>query len=697
MNARLQFFLQTLQTQVAQFQSQPQYMTRISTAEVARLAALSSMSAAPVFQILRALSLAMPSLEAAAAVMPDLEMTLNEARALLDLAENASVKTSPLLERLCAVHHFFDNTPREYPSLDISRNGNVRYGLGLDLHDGSLAQYLSTLPAICGMTCDAFYDHFFGDAHTPLRDAVEEGQSALAHFFEERFILRYDPILCRKTLHLPDDLANGFKLLALHPEARRQQLEQVSGKRFEETRRNALRIGMQSLRGFAVMFDTASVHETLNTRLLSSGNDTDKCLTLADAILSRMHGHLAAHWQNRLETIVRGNGIFEGREYHEEQFLGANAHTRSWREAVFSPDPACPPREAPPPLIVQTQDALILGDRRIEPLSPMTAEQKKRFTEAINGLPVTALSKAQAIEMPDGWMILCQNTPLLLSEPGNESACAHIFEHKAHALERWMRRLAAQIRGDILLDDVSTRALPLGSLEGQPHRRRWFRTTLARLLRDPKALPLKVIIRAAQHAVDLYDNYDAHALRLEYDDFRAIRQQPHRRLNAYNAPPLIQMQMLTTLWIDDLLEIPAEVLVPPLPRSTPTRCTQEGHEMRWQVTMGTPVYPVACGRVITCGRLPGANNAVILEHPAGLYSQYTGLATLCVTPGQAVTAETMIGRCGATLNGPSLCMTLDAPSHPVRAWSDFGHATVDPQTVLHSLWTRSPLPEMQIF
>ena len=80
MNARLQFFLQTLQTQVAQFQSQPQYMTRISTAEVARLAALSSMSAAPVFQILRALSLAMPSLEAAAAVMPDLEMTLNEAR-----------------------------------------------------------------------------------------------------------------------------------------------------------------------------------------------------------------------------------------------------------------------------------------------------------------------------------------------------------------------------------------------------------------------------------------------------------------------------------------------------------------------------------------------------------------------------------------------------------------------------------------
>ena len=697
MNARIQAFLETLQTQMAQFQNEAQNMMQISTSEVERLISLSCMTSAPMHEILRALSAAMPSLEKAASIQPELEMTLNEARALSDLAEGASPVSGTLLERLCAVHQFFDNTTSAYPSLEITRNGNVRYGLGLDLHDGSLAQYLSTLPSICGMTRDAFYDHFFGDMRSPLRDAVEEGQNALAHFFEERFILRYDPTLCRKTLQLPEDLANGFKLLALHPTARRQQLEQVSGQRFEATRREAIRIGMRSLRGFAMMFDTASVQDRLEPSVMSSGSDTDKCLTLADAILSRMHGHLAAHWQNRIETLVRGRGQFEGRDYDEAQFLGENAQTRSWREAAFSSEPVTAAPEAPTPIVVETEDAVVLGDRRIEPLSPMSPTQKRCFIEAVHGLPTSQLSKAQAVEMPDGWMILCQNIPLLLSEPQNESACSTYFGHKDHALELWIRRLAAQIRGDILLDDTTARSLPLGSLEGQPYRRRWFRTTLSRLQRDPNALPLKAIIRSAQHAVDLYDNYDAHALRLAYDDFRAIRQQPHRRLNAYNAPPLIQMQMLTALWIADFHSIPAEILVPPLSRTTNARSSVDGHTLRWQVTMGTPVYPIACGRVTTCCRLPNVDHAVIIEHPGGLYSQYTGLATLSVTPGQTVTAETMLGRCGATLNGPSLCLTLDSPDTPIQTWSDFGHCPVQPQNVLHTLWTRAPLPEMQIF
>ena len=156
MNARIQAFLQTLQTQMAQFQSHTPYMVQISTASVERLTALSCLGQAPMFQIIRVLSRTMPDLEAAAAIMPELEMTRNEARAILDLAENASAISSPLLERLCAVHQFFNNTPREYPSLEVSRSGNVRYGLGLDLHDGTLAQYLSTLPAICGMTRPLF-------------------------------------------------------------------------------------------------------------------------------------------------------------------------------------------------------------------------------------------------------------------------------------------------------------------------------------------------------------------------------------------------------------------------------------------------------------------------------------------------------------------------------------------------------------
>lgn len=697
MNARISHFLQALDTQLDAFTRLQDNLSKIVAVDITTVSELiHAQKNLAIF--LNSLQRALPALQHLAQISPDFPPLLNEANALLDWAGLNKTNSAPLLERLTALNRFFENDHTDYDAVQISRSGDITYGLGLNLHDGSLASYLAKSPVICGMDHDAFYDHFFGDPHPPLRDAVEEGQNALANFLEQRFILRFDPILSRKQLQLPDDIEGGLKRLALHPAARQMQLRQVAGKRFESTKNDAIRIGMHSLRGFAMLFDASSIRTDVDSKLLIGRSDTDKCLTLADAFLSKMHGHLASHWQNRLQTIVEGKGLFDGKLYDETSFLGPDAQIRTWQNAAFEPEITSQknPDHQPTPVILTQNNSLSLGDRVIEPLTPMTQKQKKLFLDAIQAIPQPVLSHTRAVEMPDGWSILCNNVPLFLSERANELECARLFPNQAHSLETWIKRLAAQIRGDVLINDSSDRSLPLGSLEGQPYRRRWFKTTLARLLRDPHALPFKAIVRSRDHAVDLYDSYDHHALRLEFDDFRAIRQQPLRRLNDYNALPVVQMQVLTQLWLCDLLEIPAEIPVPPLERSVQYTISKLDNETLCHVPLGTPVYPIARGRVITCGKLPQAGNAVLIEHPAHLFSRYTNLATLNVVPNQLISADVMLGRCGAGLNGPALGISLDNSDSNVQSWNDFGRHPLELSVVLHSLWTEAPALEMLI-
>ncbi len=697
MNARIATFLDTLASQMTVFNDQPDLRSRISSSEVESVIQVSCLSANDLSNVLPAIAQILPTLERLATMASDFVALVNEAHAILDWAGLSKRSAeAPLIEKLCALNSFFENATEDFTAIEIQRNGDVKYGLGLSLHDGSLASYLSQMPSQCGMSNDEFFDHFFGDRRAPIREAIEEGQTALARFFEERFILRYDPILCKKALQLPEDVESGLRLLALHPEARHQQRQRVVGRRFETTRNDAIRIGMTSLRGFALMFDAAPVKPNLDTPSLTGVSDTDKCLTLADAILSKMHGRLATHWQSRFENIVQGEGEFEGKRYDEADFLGQNADKRPWQETSFNEDAAHTPQPdtLPGELTVNANNIVVVGDRQIGPLDPMTPEQRQTFVECLKTLSQPHL--AQAIEMPEGWTILHQNMPIFLSERENERICAQLFKDSPHPLETWVRRLTAQIRGDLLLDDVSARALPLGSVEGQPLRRRWFKTALSRIARDPHALPLKAIVHASQHAVDLFDNYDDHVLRLENDDFRAIRQQPHRRLTDYVAPPVVQMQTLTALWIADFLGIDAEIPVPPVTRMNMNATMSNEDETLYRLPMGTPVYPVARGTVILCGNLPQLGNTILIQHPGQFYSRLTHLATLAVTPGQTINADTMLARSGMTLSGPALGLALDESAEPIQNWNDFGHAPLDIAKTLHTFRSRHVMPEMII-
>ncbi len=694
MNARILNFLHALELLLTSF-LKSNALNRISSADLQcvyrLLASQNDLSA-----FLAALNQAMTPLKTLSTVTPEFSGIFNEASAILDWAGVNSVSEKPLMARLCALNRFLDNEANDYASIDISRSGDLRYGLGLSLHDGSLAHFLASSPAVCGMDHDRFYDHFFGDANTPLREAVEEGQNSLADFFEQRFILRYDPILSRKQLQLPEDIEGGLKRLSLHPAAQALQLQQVTGKRFNTAKNDALRMGMTSLRGFALLYDSACIRTEVDIKPLIGRSDTDKCLTLADAFLSKMHGHLASHWQNRLETIVEGEGDIDGRHYDETVFLGPDAQNQAWQNASFEPElpEIHKPLHEPTPVILSQNNVLTLGDRIIEPLSPMTKAQQDLFITAIQSLPVNSLSHTRAVQMPDGWTILCRNTPLFLSEKFNEVACSKLFPQQERALEMWVGRLAAQVRGDILIHDVSDKSLPLGSVDGQPYRRRWFKTTLARLLRDPQTLPLKAIVRAHNHAVEIYDNFDKHAFRLEDDDFRAIRQQPLRRLNDYIDAPLVQMQVLTHLWLADLFDQPAEIPVPPIARQTQAQISVTETDTHYRVPLGTPIYPIACGRIVKCGTIPKLGNTILIEHACGLCSRYAHLATLGGVPGQLVSADTMIARSGADLDG--LVLTICKPNHKVQSWNDFGDQTLSSSEVLHKIWTNMPVPEMLI-
>ncbi len=82
----------------------------------------------------------------------------------------------------------------------------------------------------------------------------------------------------------------------------------------------------------------------------------------------------------------------------------------------------------------------------------MTKEQKAEFIEALK--TITTPSQTQAVELPEGWTLLSQNVPLFMSNRENEIACAKLFPNADHATATWINRIAAQIRGDILVDDI---------------------------------------------------------------------------------------------------------------------------------------------------------------------------------------------------------------------------------------------------
>jgi murein DD-endopeptidase MepM/ murein hydrolase activator NlpD len=82
---------------------------------------------------------------------------------------------------------------------------------------------------------------------------------------------------------------------------------------------------------------------------------------------------------------------------------------------------------------------------------------------------------------------------------------------------------------------------------------------------------------------------------------------------------------------------------------------------------GTPVLPMAPGRVRFAGWMEGYGNVVWIDHPRGVISVYAHLSEIRVTPGAPVERGETLGLTGSTgsVSGPHLHFEVWAGGRPV--------------------------------
>ena len=693
-----------------------------------------------------------------------------------------------LARRLYAMHQFLDgvSTNESFGSLQTSTNADIHYGLGVSLHDGSLLKLFTTLREKGGIDLEPLLTRTFEDEAPQLLDAIHAGQTSFEQFMQSHLILRYDSSLSRKVYDVSGVMQARFGRLAAEPAVQSAQIDLVAGDRFRTAFDHAQKTGIQSMRGFAMLFDLhrCASHEVVEETSRGLG-ESQKCLALADAVISRMQGHKAGHWQTRLQSVFQGVGNIDGRKYDETRFFGQNVACKAWDEIDFSlsderlsPEPragklyiVCPGdrlsdltqraydgagdyrqvlRQNPH---IQMPEALVPGtriyfpvdkddhingddvefctntakisedgtciyyaNRMIRSIWPLTEVQKKAFCESLNQLSATDLYHAMAVDFPEGSAIVCQQIMLILSDAHH----ARVLEEKKEATRMareaqhsgagaaygaeghiakppkqdtqtewtvmtWLRQLAAEIRGDVVIQD---RCLPLACLETQPHRQAWMATALKRVLSDEGAKPLGLVLHAKTRSVDVVDAHGVSVLRLENADFGAIRHQVGRRLGDYVAPPIVQMNTLSQLWLSDVMGLDAEIAVPPVSHANLYPVMQPDGEACFLVPMGTPVFPVMRGIVVDCGMFPGVGYGILMRHHGGLYVRYASLATVSVKRGEAVTAETMVGRSGHSYAAlePMFCVEMCLNDSSVSDWYGFEGTPVEYFDMVCHLW-----------
>ncbi len=669
--------------------------------------------------------------------------------------KKAAVGQTGLVRKLFSMHSFLDGVSgaEEFGQVRAEMGGDVRFGLGLGLKDGSLHRFFTRLveadsPQL-GMMARCFDREAGG-----LVEAIETGQTGFEQYFEHQLILRYDPIMSRKTFDLSDCFHDRFARLGAEPLARSVQVELVAGDRFEKAKKHAGASGIRSLRGFAMLFD---INEPACDEIVScvgrEPGEVQKCLSLADAVIGRMHGHLASHWQNRLESVFRGSGWVDGRLYDERRFFGDNVEEKAWNaddldapdEDVSSePEPghtyiACPgdrisslterayhgqgdyrfvlrqnphisrpdclepgtriyfpeihrrdlseTKCAPQTSVKWSQDDVIVcSNRVISAVYPLTAGQRTSFCEALNSIQETRLCYACVVELPVGAAIVCQRETLLISEEENEKRASEKYPGREKPVLSWLEELASQIRGDVILKNGAQ--LPLASLAGQKHRAQWMAASLNRYIGLEEKAALKLIIHVKSRCVDVVDDRDGVILRLEDEDFHAIRQQPLRRLSDYVAPPVVQMNALSQIWLSAALQMPCEIAVPPLSQVNQFSSIPFDSGIQFFVPMGTAVFPMMAGTVVDCGRFPGCGEGILLRHHHGLYSRYTCLAAVWVKPGERVLADTMMGRSGCSIMDmqPMLRLELKYSENEIIDWFGFEGQSLEYLNVVCNIW-----------
>ncbi len=674
-------------------------------------------------------------------------------------------------KRVMTAHLFLEGQASvlDFGAVSVEGEADIRLGVGLRLHDGSLQRYLTRLAAAPRPEGDPmlFLRHTFDSEAPALAAAVAQGHTALTDYLRAQLIVRYDPRQRRRIFSLPEPWLMRFARLATDRDARQLQLEHAVGPRMAWAKNQAAAMGVNTLRGLALVFDIEALATTDGANPAHPlaaqpprASEADRMLTLADRILARVHGRMADYWQSRMRTVIEGEGILAGRHYLEPRLLGPDADRQPWRfhprqalregeqqrdlssipvpgrdyvvqagdqlaqiarqafagHADFrlilqhNPHLSSPLHLAPgmrlhiphwpppiervrapkpqnPPVQVDGEQLRVFG-RSIGPLQGLSAAVLEEVAAQIRDLNPTALLRCRAVRLPDAWGVVAEGRALVVASEPLLGAAKGAFPDAEDPLRAWAEHLAAQVRGDIILSP--THFLSFGHRPGEPHRRRWVRAALQRALHEGHADAITLRCAGSGAWVDLADARGEVLVRLEQEDFAALRLQPWRRLVDLHLDPLPMALTLAQLWAGDLLANGNEVLLPPLADMRRHGHRTEEGEWRIFAPMGAPIYPIARGQVVYCGPTGASGTAILMHHGHQLYSRYTHLATLAVRPGQGVHAETVLGRVGMSgeVMEPCLGLGIEARASQDDAWRVAAATTSEPLSRLGEVWPR---------
>ena len=609
------------------------------------------------------------------------------------------ITNTKLAKQLLQLHTYLNGTTSNIhlDDLTVSENGDIMLGLGLKLSDGSLLEFFKNLTRKTPENPDEPFRNIFLDDAAQLTNAILSGYNAFDEYLKSQLILKYDPTVSKVTYKLPQTWENRLKLIAKQKESGKLQIQHFAAAKFEKTLNFAQKTDIKSLRAFALVFDTAeNIAQKDIERTQNQNTDNKKILSLADAILGRMHGKLASHWQNRMKTVFDGYGTFENKIYDETRFLGPGPDKKTWLEAkqieeeltgisetpkqqkqykikpgdnlqnliknaykikpdynyILAQNPHITPQNILPGTIIylpqwplpqkeiQIHDhpvkyennILHFFDRQIGPMDFLEQTQKDTLINTIKTSPLSSLANTDVYTQNNQITLAAQAIPLLT-----------LHTPDPEILSR-MKTIASQIRGDIILNEQIS--LPLGLEPSQPHRRDWLATRIKTLITNPAFRSITIHINTENDTCDLIDNLDNTIVRLTPADFFAIKNQPRRRLTALKLPTIQLNTLLAQLWAADLLQLNAEILTPPFQNFKTAVKLDNGHETLYFPPIGTPIFPIAGGIVKRCQNDPNLGNYVLIEHKNYLSTTCTHLATFMVHPGQTVNADNPIGRAG---------------------------------------------------
>ncbi len=252
--------------------------------------------------------------------------------------EASDKRFEALSARLFAMHRFFDGVSggEDFGRIRPLERGDFEYGLGLRLGNGRLHEFFMRLKQAAGSGAEAYFSKFFDGAAMSLLSSLEGDAASFERYMQSHMVLRHDPIFSRARYELSKPMQLHLGRLAADASARRVQIGVAAGMRFSRARANAISSGVQSLRGFAMIFDLGRrMPDDAPECMAAHQCESEKCLSLADSVISRLCGMQAQHWQTRLESLFRGYGRVGDRDYEEKRFFGDRAADLQWATADF--------------------------------------------------------------------------------------------------------------------------------------------------------------------------------------------------------------------------------------------------------------------------------------------------------------------------------------------------------------------------